>query len=153
MSVAIALVAQWLLLLPAGLVLAVVLVRRRWRFDLIEGTLAGAATILLVKLAGALHGEARPFVVQGVRPLVAHAADNAFPSDHLAACGLAFVYLWPRSKPLALVTLIAAALIATARVLAHLHWPLDVAAGFALGAIAAGSVRAGLTLGRTRRAR
>lgn len=133
----IAFVAQWLLLLPAGLVAAVIVVRRHWRADLLEAAAAGALTIAIVKIAAALRVEQRPFVLEHLRPIVAHAPDNAFPSDHLAACGLAFVYLWPRSKPMAILTLASAAAIAAARVLARLHWPIDVAAGFVFGALAA----------------
>lgn len=129
--------AQWLIIVPALLVLAAVLVRRKWTSDLIEALFAGIATIALVKLAGSVFLEPRPFVVERLHPLLAHAPDNAFPSDHLAACGLAFAYLWPRSKYSASAVLLLAGLIAYARVAAHLHWPLDVVAGFLLGALAA----------------
>jgi undecaprenyl-diphosphatase len=136
----IAFTAQWLLIVPALIVVATIVRRRQWMPDLIEAALSGALTILLVKLAGAAIHERRPFVAQGLRPLVMHAPDNAFPSDHLAACGLAVVYLAPRSKPLAVVVFCIAVLIAAARVAARLHWPVDVAAGFALGALASGIV-------------
>lgn len=129
--------AQWLLLLPAGLVGFAVLVRKRWTQDIAEGAAAGLMTIVFVKIAGALVHERRPFIVEHVQPLIPHAADNAFPSDHLAACGLAVVYLWPRSKPLAIISFGAACAIAVARVDARLHWPLDVIVGFVLGAAAA----------------
>lgn len=151
MSSLIAFIAQWLLIVPAALVAASILLRKRWKADLVEAALSGIATTALVKIAGAAFFEQRPFIVEHLRPLVAHGADNAFPSDHLAACGLAFAYLWPRSRPLALTTLVLAALIAAARVLAHLHWPADVAAGFALGGLATIAVRALLSF-KSRRA-
>ena len=132
----IAFIAQWLIVVPALLVLAAIVMRRVWKSDLLEAVIAGIATIVVVKIAGSLYVERRPFLVEHVQPLVPHAPDNAFPSDHLAACGLAFAYLWPRSKPLAIATLACAGAIAYARVVAHLHWPLDVTAGFVLGAAA-----------------
>jgi len=128
--------AQWGLVIPAALTAAIIVMRRRWAPDLIEAALAALATLLAVKTAGAAIFENRPFVVEHTRSWLGHAPDNAFPSDHLAACGLAFAYLWPRSKGMALAALVAAVAIAAARVLVRLHWPLDVLCGFALGAAA-----------------
>jgi undecaprenyl-diphosphatase len=130
------LAAQWLIVLPLALVLWVIVRRRRWRADFLEAAVGGLLTIGLVKLAGMAYFHARPFVVYHVRPIVPHAPDNAFPSDHLAACGLAFRYLWARQRTVAVVTLICAAAIGAARVLTLLHWPVDIAAGFLAGAIA-----------------
>lgn len=137
MKTVIAFAAQWLLLVPVFLTIAVVIARRKWKRDLIEALFAGLATIAFVKIAATLFVERRPFVLEHVQPLVPHASDNAFPSDHLAACGLAFAYVFPRSKAAAIAILAAAAAIAYARVAARLHWPVDVAAGFVLGSLAA----------------
>lgn len=137
MKVATAFAAQWLLIVPALLVLTAIVLRRNWKWDLIEAFVAGLATIALVKIAGSFFVEPRPFVAEHVQPLVAHAADSAFPSDHLAACGLAFMYLFTRSRAMAAAVLLLAAAIAYARVAARLHWPLDVAVGFVLGMLAA----------------
>ncbi|MFN2448272.1 MAG: phosphatase PAP2 family protein [Candidatus Baltobacteraceae bacterium] len=136
-----AFVAQWFIVIPALLVVASVALRKRWKLDGLEAASAAALTVALVKLAAAVRAEPRPFIVEHAHPLVAHAPDNAFPSDHLAACGLAFVYLWTRDKRMAAVALLAAALIAAARVLAKLHWPVDVAVGFALGSLGATAAR------------
>jgi membrane-associated phospholipid phosphatase len=141
----ISVVAQWFLIVPAVIVAAVIYFRAQWTLDLVEAAAAGVLTIAFVKASGALRFEPRPFIVEHVRPLVAHAPDNAFPSDHLAACGLAFAYLWPRSKPLAAITLLFAAAIGAARVAAHLHWPIDIATGFVLGALAAAIAHALVT--------
>ena len=137
MNASIAAVAAWGLAVPLLLVIIATLRRKAWRIDLACGTLGGIATIALVKLSAAFVYEPRPFIVEHVHPLVAHAADNAFPSDHLAACGLAVGYLWPRSRVLALLALLAALAIAGARVLAHLHYVQDVVFGFLFGIIGA----------------
>ncbi len=133
MAASIALVAMWGIVLPLLLVVIVTIRRGAWNIDIACGALGGLATIAFVKLSAARFYEQRPFLVEHVKPLVAHAADNAFPSDHLAACGLAFGYLWPRSKTLAVLALLAAVAIAAARVLAHLHYVQDVVFGFAFG--------------------
>lgn len=129
----IALVAAWFLLGPLLLVIYAVVRRRAWRVDGIEGAIGGVATIAIVKISGALYFHVRPFVALHMTPLVAHAPDNGFPSDHLAACGLAFGFLWTRSRTFAILVLVFAAALGAARVLARLHWPLDIAAGFAEG--------------------
>ena len=125
--------AMWGIVLPLLFVLIVTVRRGKWRLDISQGALGGLATILIVKIAAAFFYERRPFLVEHLHPLVAHAADNAFPSDHLAACGLAVGYLWPRSRALALLAIVVAFAIAIARVLARLHYPQDVIAGFAFG--------------------
>ncbi len=137
MNASIAAVAAWGLAVPLLLVIIATLRRKALPIDLACGALGGIATIAIVKLSAAFVYEPRPFIVEHVHPLVAHAADNAFPSDHLAACGLAVGYLWPRSRVLALLALLAAVAIAGARVLAHLHYVQDVVFGFLFGIIGA----------------
>src|SRR4051812_3069823 len=47
------------------------------------------ATLLVARFASSFWYNARPFVVDHIQPLVEHAADNGFPSDHTllaAAC-------------------------------------------------------------------
>lgn len=129
--------ANYAIFIPVASVAVVVMLRRLWRLDLIEAAVSGALTIALVKLGAALYAHPRPFVVFHAVPLVAHAADNAFPSDHLAAIGLAAGYLWTRSRALAVLALAVALAVGWARVLALLHWPIDVACGFLFGLAAA----------------
>ncbi len=145
MNEIIAIVAQWGLAIPAALLVVALVLRAKWAEDLPEAAIAGIATVVLVKLAGWLRFESRPFVVEHMPSLVPHAPDNAFPSDHLAAAGLAFAFLWPRSKALAVVVLLFAAAIGTARVMARLHWPIDIAVGFLLGMLAYVLTRAAFT--------
>ena len=99
--------ANYAIFIPAASVAVVVMLRRLWRRDLIEAAVSGVLTIALVELGARLYAHPRPFVVFHAVPLVAHAADNAFPSDHLAAIGLAAGYLWTRSRALAVLALAA----------------------------------------------
>ncbi len=129
-------IALYLIAFPALLVAVAIVRRRAWWGDIRAAALGGAFTVALVKIAGALYFHERPFVVQHVAPLIAHAPDNAFPSDHLAACGLAVAFLIGRDRRLAALAALCAAAIGYARVAAALHWPIDIASGFALGAAA-----------------
>jgi undecaprenyl-diphosphatase len=81
---------------------------------------------LMGKLASLLYFNPRPFVVENFTPLVAHAADNGFPSEHtlLSAAVAALVYFF--SKKLGALLFVLALLVGAARVLAGVHHALDV---------------------------
>jgi undecaprenyl-diphosphatase len=136
---AIAFCASWGLLVPVALVLVAIARETRWRAALVEAVAGGLATLVLVKLAGLVYAHPRPFVVHHVLPLIAHAADNGFPSDHSAAAGLAVAFLWPRSRLFAAIAIVFGLLVGVARVAAQLHWPIDIAGGYSFG-ISAGAV-------------
>ena len=83
---------------------------------------------LLAKLGGALYNDPRPFVVHHTRPLIPHAPDNGFPSDHsLLVFGCAFLLI-PFSTTATVPACVVAATVGIARVVCQLHTPLDVAA-------------------------
>ena len=129
-------VALYLIAVPATLVAIAILYRRAWWQDLRAAALGGAFTIAFVEIAGALYFHERPFIVDHIAPLIAHVPDNAFPSDHLAACGLAVAFLIDRSRALAILAVLCAVAIGYARIAAALHWPIDIVGGFVLGAAA-----------------
>lgn len=92
---------------------------------------------LLAKLLGSFLYNPRPFVSDQITPLVAHAADNGFPSDHtlLTATIAAVVIVYNRKLGLVLFTLSIA--VGFARVLAGIHHPIDIigAVAIAIGAV------------------
>lgn len=92
---------------------------------------------LIARFFGLLFSHPQPFAVEGTEPLIPHAVDNSFPSDHTAlgfalASSVAFANRW-----LGLLLAIAALLVGLARVAAALHYPVDIAAGALAGAAAA----------------
>jgi membrane-associated phospholipid phosphatase len=96
------------------------------------------AVAVLVKVAGAVHSDPRPFVVHpGLAPLFPHPADNGFPSDHTAlASAVAFLVIVRRRTWGALLLMLSLAL-GAARVAAHVHHVEDIACGLVIGALAA----------------
>lgn len=113
----------------AALVLAV----RLWprpRLALMRWAVAAVLVLLisylLAVIGGAVYNDPRPFTTSHVRPLIAHAADNGFPSDHalLAAALVALVALVDVWWALPFVVL--ALLIDWARVGAGIHHVTDV---------------------------
>jgi undecaprenyl-diphosphatase len=104
---------------------------------------AAAVVIAVVLVAVAIRGlgalwvDPRPFVVDHTTPLIAHNADNGFPSDHtaLATAIAAVVFAWHRRVGAAL--LVVALLLGASRVAAHVHHVPDIVAGIAIGLVAA----------------
>jgi undecaprenyl-diphosphatase len=101
------------------------------------GIVGSLLCLAFIKVGGALYYHPRPFVTSHVEPLFPHVADNGFPSDHtvltmfVALCVLYYSRRW--GLVLVAVSLVAA----VARVLAHVHSPLDIAGAVTMAALAA----------------
>jgi membrane-associated phospholipid phosphatase len=92
----------------------------------------------LVKSAGVLHGDPRPFEVNPrLHPLIAHSADNGFPSDHTTLAAMVGGVVATHRRWLGAVLLALAVLLGAARIAAHVHHVQDVAGGLVLGLLAA----------------
>ena len=95
----------------------------------------------------------RPFEIGAGNQLLAHAADNSFPSDHATVMfAVAFGLIAARAPALwsALAMLLALG-VAWSRVYLGVHWPLDMAGSFmgALGAAWLARVSLGSKLGQS----
>ncbi len=101
------------------------------------GVLGGALAYLLVKLAGALFYDTRPFVANHTAPLFAHPADNGFPSDHTALTMFVALCVLQYSRRWGIVLIVLSLLIGASRVAAGIHTPLDILGAIAIAAIAA----------------
>lgn len=97
---------------------------------------AAVVALALVQPIANAADEQRPFVGH-FTPLIKHAADAGFPSDHATGAGAIAAGLLFLSWRLGLVTLLVSLLIAFSRVYVGVHFPQDVAAGLALGAVVA----------------
>ena len=96
----------------------------------------GVLAEVLAVIAGHLYYDPRPFVTHHLIPLIAHAPDNGFPSDHaLLTAFLAFTMLL-YSKRTGVFLLVIALLVSWARVAAHLHNPRDIVGSFVIAAVA-----------------
>lgn len=99
---------------------------------IIAGIIAG----ILDKIIGKLYYDPRPFVTHHVTPLVKHAADNGFPSEHtILTFTIAAVLFFYRPK-LSYLAFILAALVGIGRVAAHVHSPVDILGGVIIGLVA-----------------
>ena len=82
--------------------------------------------------------EERPYTaLPGSLVLVSRSSDYSFPSDHAVMAGAAAVGVLLVHRRLGLLTVVLALLMAATRVYVGAHFPLDVAAGLAVGALVA----------------
>ena len=107
-------------------------VKKSLTWQLLAG---GVIALLLDVIAGDVFYDPRPFVVHHLVPIIPHAADNGFPSDHAMLTSFLAFTLFLYSRRTGIVLLVNALLVSWARVAAHIHSPLDIAGGFVIAAI------------------
>lgn len=97
---------------------------------------AGLLTYVFGVLGNYLYFDPRPFVVGHFTPLVQHAADNGFPSDHtLLVASLAAVGIY-WNKWLGVLLWCIVILVAVARVYVGLHHFVDVLVSILIAVVA-----------------
>lgn len=92
--------------------------------------------LVLAKLAGKFYYHARPFVTQNIKPLIPHAADNGFPSEHSIATATLATVVYFFNRQFGLGLFVGAVLVGLGRIGAHVHSPIDIITGLALGLLA-----------------
>lgn len=106
--------------------------RRNFFILLVAG---GILSILLAKIAGKLYSDPRPFIKDGVVPLIRASRDNGFPSEHTLLASLIGFSALVYSKKLGVALLIIAAFVGWARVYSGVHHLVDIVGSFAITAI------------------
>jgi undecaprenyl-diphosphatase len=111
------------------------LTNEKRKHALIFGIFTLPLAFVLAKIASHFYMNPRPFVVDNFTPLISHAPDNGFPSDHtLFVAAIATVVTFidiRRSVPFWLVTII----VAISRVYVGVHHPIDVTGSVVIAAI------------------
>ncbi len=103
---------------------------------LIAVILAIIIALILAKLAGAIYYHPRPFVTEHIKPLISHGSDNGFPSEHTVAAMTLTTVIYFYRKKFAALALGLTFFVGLGRVLAHVHSPIDIIGGVAIGAVA-----------------
>jgi undecaprenyl-diphosphatase len=102
------------------------------------GALSALIALAIAQPISSAVDERRPFVaIPTALTLIHHASDAGFPSDHATASGAVAAALLFVSWRLGLVASLIALIIAFSRVYVGVHYPQDVLAGLALGAVVA----------------
>jgi len=100
--------------------------------------LAGILAVVASRVAGKLYYDPRPFVSNpSLKPLIPHGPDNGFPSDHALLTMTLTAALYFYSRRWAAAALAVTAIVGIARVLAHIHSPIDIIGAWLIGIAAA----------------
>lgn len=89
---------------------------------------------IISQIVSRLYYNPRPFVQYHFKPLVDHAANNGFPSDHallsFAIASIIFVF----NKKLGIILGVLGFMVGSSRVLSGIHSPVDVLGSFVISA-------------------
>ena len=93
-------------------------------------------SLIIAKIVSLFIYDSRPFVTEKVTPLIPHAANNGFPSDHtLLTMTISAVFLIYNRK-LGILMAILSIIVGQARVLAKIHQPIDIVGSIIIAFIA-----------------
>lgn len=100
---------------------------------LASALIAGVLALIVSRIAGKLYYDPRPFVTQHIQPLIPHAADNGFPSDHALLTSTLSAVIYAFSKKWGILAFILTIIVGAGRVLVHIHSPIDIAGAWLIG--------------------
>ena len=141
MNAVIVFVAQYLLyfILAAAAVIWLLLSRQVKVGLAAQAIVSLVIVFVLIKLAGAIYTDPRPFVANPlIKPLFVHAADNGFPSDHTAVAATVALLVMMYSRWLGAALLVASLALGASRMAAHVHHGQDIVAAVLIAAVAVG---------------
>jgi undecaprenyl-diphosphatase len=89
---------------------------------------------IVAKIGSLFYFDTRPFVIENFVPLIAHAPDNGFPSDHTLLSSAVAMVIFFYNRKIGLLLLILALLVGLSRILAGVHHATDIfgSLGFAI---------------------
>lgn len=94
-------------------------------------------TFIIAKVLGLFFYNPRPFAANHFTPLIIHAANNGFPSEHslvsFAVASIIFVF----NRKLGFVLFASAFLVGISRVYTGVHYPLDILGSFVITIVTA----------------
>jgi undecaprenyl-diphosphatase len=128
----------WIVVIAALVYIAKQEKEKRWKI-MISAIFILPISYVVAKILAHFYYDPRPFVVNHFMPLIAHAPDNGFPSDHtlFGAAIASVIFLF--NKKMGIVLFILTLLIGLSRILAGVHHPVDILGSFVIAIVVAGS--------------
>jgi undecaprenyl-diphosphatase len=139
MNTIIIICAKYLIIIPiiAVIIWFIRLPRHEKKQAFFFGLITLPLAYIFAKIAGHFYFDARPFVVGNFTPLIPHAADNGFPSDHTLLAGALAASVMCSSRKFSIALWIIAILIGISRVAAGIHHWGDIAGSIVIVLLAA----------------
>jgi undecaprenyl-diphosphatase len=100
--------------------------RERRKEILLFGVILLPLAYVIALISRASWFDPRPFVVGNFTPLIPHAADNGFPSDHVLLAAALAAFIGYTDKKIASIAWLIAIAIGVARVAAGIHHTADI---------------------------
>lgn len=106
----------------------------------LSSLVSALAAWLLVDLLKSSFVNPRPFEVLNIIPIVATNLGDAWPSGHASFMSAWAAAFWLQDKRAGAVLLVGAVIVGLARIMAGVHYPLDVLTGWFLGGLIGGGL-------------
>lgn len=101
--------------------------------DLLKYLFVPFIAIFISKIIRKNINTRRPFEILNIQSLVQHEGGNSMPSNHSVSAmvlAIAFIYIAPKYK---IIFIVLAIITGMSRIMAGLHYPIDVIFGFLIG--------------------
>ena len=101
--------------------------------DILKYTFVPLLTIIIAKIIRKKINSKRPFEKMDIISLIKHKGGGAMPSNHATSSmvlAISFMYILPKYS---ILYIILAILTGISRIMAGLHYPIDILTGFLLG--------------------
>lgn len=107
------------------------------RFELFVFACVALPVMLALLVLASLYNNPRPFVVEHFTPLIPHAPDNGFPSDHTILSAAVAALIFPYARRVGIALFVLAVLVGGARVLAGVHHTIDIVGSIIIATLTA----------------
>ncbi len=134
----IAVTAQYLIII-AGLIaiVATMFSEKALRSNIVKlAILSFLIAFLIAFIAGIFYYDTRPFVIEHIEPLIPHKPDNGFPSDHTLAAMVIATTIFVYRRKLGILLGVLGILVGIVRIIAQLHYPIDIVGGIVIAIVA-----------------
>ncbi len=125
----------YLTIVIAALVYLVAVPKSRSSQVIVAALIALPLTYVVAKIMSALYFDPRPFVVGNFIPLIPHAPDNGFPSDHTLLSAAIAAVIFAFDRKIGAFLFLIAFLVGLARVYAGVHHLTDILGSMIIAAI------------------
>lgn len=134
--------AEYLGYIMIGIFAVLLLVKQEWIRRRKEILLTSALAVIIsrgifTEIIRALYHNDRPFVQGTIKPLFEHAATASFPSGHAATFFALGFIVYHYDRWWGSMFVFAAVLVSLGRVIAGVHYPLDIVGGAVVSLLAA----------------